>query len=156
MRELKNYNCVRNSCCRLNQRNSNYSVYGLAKGNKTNYKLVNSNKLVVSQYVVDDCVLKDLEKGKKCDFLFEVEVGTEKVTDGYFVEMKGDDIDYACGQIINSIKELGENIKGNIFARIVQTKNTVPDFSQGTNYKRLKRYLGNNFLYKNKFFEDVV
>lgn len=153
-KSLSDYKCERNNCCLLNKRNSTYSVFGKAKGIKTNYRLTNKNKNSISQYTIDDCVLKDLADENKCDYLFVIDKEEEK--DAYFVEMKGQNIIHGCRQILNSIDELENNFNGEIFARIVTTSITTPKYNQDKNYKKLKGKLKNNFEHHNKIFEDVV
>ena len=152
MTSLNNYTCNRDACCVLGQSNKIYSVYGKAKGAKTNYKIKN-NGLKVDQYTMDDCVLNHLPKESKCDYLFVVKHDN---IDGYFVEMKGSDINKACKQLLSSIEKLRANITGNIFARIVTTKIATPNYHQAKEYKHLKKELGKNFIHNNMFLEDIV
>lgn len=152
MTSLENYTCNRKDCCVLKQSNKIYSVYGKAKGAKTNYKLTN-NGLKVDQFTIDDCVLNHLQKESKCDYLFVVKGDT---IDGYFVEMKGSDINQACKQLLSSIEKLRVNITGNIFARIVTTKISTPNYHQAREYKHLKKELGKNFIHSNMLLEDIV
>lgn len=152
---LDNYVCENTACCLIGQNNKVYTAQGKAKGAKTNYRLENKSSLYINKYIIDDCVLRQLSVESKCDFLFLVKrSGGEQ--DGYFVEMKGSDINQACEQISTSIKQLSGNITGGTFARIVSTRIATPNYNQRKAYKDLKKQLGKNFIHSNKFLEDIV
>lgn len=63
----------------------------------------NPNKRIVTKIRVDDCLIKS---GRRCDFLLIDHNGIE-----HFIELKGKQVEYACEQIIATIKIICSNIK---------------------------------------------
>lgn len=73
----------------------------------------NPNRRMVKKIHVDNCLIKE---GKRCDFLLidhnEVE---------HFVELKGKQVEYACSQIIESIKKISKDINALKYSFIVSS-----------------------------------
>ena len=74
----------------------------------------NPNRRKVKKILVDNCLITE---GKRCDFLLidhnEVE---------HFVELKGNQVEYACTQIIETIKKISTDINALKFSFIVSLK----------------------------------
>ena len=147
---IGSHKCSCKEKCIVLSKQSNFSVYGT----KTNYQLVNKNQLEVSKFIVDDCLLKEKKEDEKCDYLFLIK--NDKVTDGYFVELKGSDVLKAISQLQNSIGILGREINGTMYGRIVPTKVALPNLNSNNYYKKLKLKLNGNLIVKNTVCIDNI
>lgn len=133
---------------------SNQTAFSV-KGDKTTYQLQNPAKKQINKYIIDDCVLANLENDKKCDYLFLVE--NNKHRDGYFIELKGSDVPRAIKQINNSINLLRSNIEGNIYGRIICTKfPKAPDTKSSQAYLQLMKLVGGKLMIRSQQLTESI
>ena len=148
---LDKHVCKCREGCVINSLQTSFSVYG----SKTFYSLQNPAKKIVGKYIVDDCLLANLQNDEKCDYLFTVK-NDDKV-DGYFIELKGSNVSKAIGQIINSIGRLKSNINGNLFGRIVCSKfPKAPDTISSHPYRRLQKIVRGNLKIKSQQLTESI
>ena len=147
MSYLDDYKC---SCsqCKIKSKDSFFVGYG----KKTKFVLENRSKCLISQYVVDDCLLNTVRREEKCDFLFDI--SENKIV--YFVECKGSDILKAVTQIGSSIRILKDDFTGyEMRGRVVSTKVYSPDMRTNS-YKKLRGLLKGNLETKNIVCEEII
>lgn len=136
---LKDHVCICKEGCLTNKTQSSFSVYS----DTTNYRIENTSKKTISKYIVDDCILVNLNEDEKCDYLFVVKNGQKE--DGYFIELKGGTVRKAINQLMNSVSHLKANISGALYGRIVCSKfHQAPKIYASNNYIRLKITLNEN------------
>ena len=124
----------------------------VATGVKTEYRVSNESRKVISKYIVDDCLLKIRGKEEKCDYLFTVDV----LNSVYFIECKGSDVLKAIRQIQSSINILTDDLKGYILkGRIVSTRVYSPDLRTQA-YSKLREKFKGDLKVKNKILTEIV
>lgn len=124
----------------------------VAPGAKTEYRVSNENRKVISKYIVDDCLLKIRKRGEKCDYLFTIDV----LNAAYFIECKGSDVVKAVKQIQSSINMLAGEVAGYVLkGRIVPTKVYNPDL-RSQDYRKLRERLKGDLIVRNKVFTEIV
>jgi hypothetical protein len=125
--------------------------------NPQEYRVTNSSSKELCKIRVDGCLIK---AGKKCDYL--ILSCEDKLA--FFVELKGQDLIEALGQIDASITRLIPKMPDfKFYARIVLNKNPTPDINSSVEIKlkkRLKKLNGDNSLelikYKSRVLEESV
>ena len=148
---LKKHVCICKEGCLINKTQSSFSVYG----DTTNYRIENISKKIISKYIVDDCVLANLNDDEKCDYLFIVQNG--KKEDGYFIELKGGAVPKAINQLTNSVSCLKTNISGVLYGRIICSKFPQAPITFTSNpYIRLKKILNDNLLIKIGLLSETI
>lgn len=108
----------------------------------------NPNRRKVKKILVDNCLITE---GKRCDFLLidhnEVE---------HFVELKGTQVQYACTQIIETIKKISTDINALKFSFIVSSACPLTT-TEVQVFKAIFRKKYNSFLHvKNVFCEHCI
>lgn len=147
MEALSAYTCTCNKC-ELESKNKIL----IAKGAKTEYRIINENERLIDKYIVDDCLLKAKQKHEKCDYLVVV----NEIKDAYFVECKGSDLLKAVSQLDSSINVLKNKLPGFVLkGRIISTRIYTPDLRMQA-YKRLREKLKGQLETKNKVFIELI
>lgn len=124
----------------------------VAPGAKTEYRVSNDNRKVISKYIVDDCLLRLRQRDEKCDYLFMIDT----TKSAYFIECKGSDILKAVSQIHSSINILTDDLKGYILkGRIVSTRVYSPDLRTQA-YSKLREKFKGDLKVKNKILTEIV
>lgn len=108
----------------------------------------NPNRRKVKKILVDNCLVTE---GKRCDFLLidhnEVE---------HFVELKGKQVQYACTQIIETIKKISTDINALKFSFIVSSACPLTT-TEVQVFKAIFRKKYNSVLHvKNVFCEHCI
>ncbi len=139
-------NCVCNKCII----NSTRSVF-TKTGRRTNrYELINSAKLAISEYIVDECLLVKNRTDEKCDYLYQIPSQNISI----LLEIKGSDVDYAAIQILKSISLLKEELNNHdIWARILPTRVYAPDLNT-TALKNLKKTVKQKLIVKQNISDN--
>ena len=128
-----------------------FSVYG----ESTSYFMANPGHKIISKHVVDKCLLVALNDEQKCDYLFVV--NNDGVDDGYFIELKGSDVTKAIKQLISSVAQLGDEINGEIYGRIVCSKFLKAPFIKASQpYLRLMKIIGGNLIIRSQHLTETV
>lgn len=125
--------------------------------NRQEYRVSNISSKELCKIKVDGCLIKE---GEKCDYL--ILDCQDKLA--FFVELKGQDLVKALGQIDTSISRLiPEMLDFKFYARIVLNKNPTPDINSSIEIKlkkRLKKLNSDNSLelikYKSKVLEESI
>jgi hypothetical protein len=126
--------------------------------NKSTYRYINNAGKTVAKIRVDGGLINE-KTIEKCDWLLV------NWDDGlsYFIELKGSDVRKAIVQIQTTINELSPSLSAlNVTAknvRIVPTRDSYPDISRGTEYKRLKKQVnqtGGTIIIKSRELIDSV
>jgi len=147
MNYILNHKCICKQC-EINTDKKNL----VARGSKTEYRLINEGRKSFDKYVVDDCLLKLKEREEKCDYLFMI----IDMKEAFFIECKGSDILKAIRQLDSSINILGRELAGFVFkGRIIPTKVYSPDL-RTLEHKRLRAKLKGELEIKNKVFEEII
>ena len=147
MKALSEHTCTCNKC----ELKSNNKVL-IAKGAKTEYRIINENERLIDKYVVDDCLLRTKQKDEKCDYLVLI----NEIKEAYFVECKGSDVLKAVNQLDSSINILRNNLPGYVLkGRIISTRVYSPDLRMQA-YKRLREKLKGQLETKNKVFTELI
>lgn len=120
-------------------------------GAKTTYKIFNHpDRYQLSKIIVDDCLLKTLDRSEKCDYLFLV----KETNQAYFIECKGSDVLKAVGQLDATVNILEKELKDHsFFGRIIATRTYSPDIKD-KRYKDLYKKLKGNLITKNIQYHD--
>lgn len=147
MKSLSEHICTCNNC----ELNSNKKII-VAKGPKTEYRIINENEKVINKYIVDDCLLKTKQREEKCDYLILI----NQIKDAYFVECKGSDVIKAVSQLESSIDSLNNKIAGYVLkGRIISTRVYSPDLRMQA-YKRLREKLKGHLETRNVVFIEII
>jgi hypothetical protein len=102
-------------------------------GNPQEYRVTNSSSKELCKIRVDGCLIT---AGEKCDYL--ILSCQDKLA--FFVELKGQDLIKALGQIDTSISRLiAEMPDFKFYARIVLNRNPTPDINSSVEIKLKKR-----------------
>ncbi len=132
--------CVCNNC----KLNSSQSIFAKSGSKNNRYELHNTENISISEYVVDECLLKQNVETEKCDYLYKIPAKNIVL----FLEVKGSDIIHAATQISSSIDLLkDEIINYNTYARILPTKVYAPDILS-SEINHLKRKVKNKLIIK--------
>lgn len=106
------------------------------------YRIINSSRSVLNVYVVDPCLIPDMQQ-KKCDYL--VLADNPCSPKAFFIELKGSDITGAIRQIENSVRILGGAVRSyHVFARIIGRRVTPNIKSRRASLDEKLRELGGN------------
>lgn len=147
MKALSEHICTCNYC----ELNSNKKIL-VAKGTKTEYRIINENEKVIDKYVVDDCLLRTKQRDEKCDYLILV----NEIKEAYFVECKGSDVVKAVSQLDSSINILNNKLPGYVLkGRIIPTRVYSPDLRMQA-YKRLREKLKGQLETRNIVFIELI
>ena len=147
MKALSEHTCTCNKCELM----SNNKVL-IAKGAKTEYRIINENERLIDKYVVDDCLLRTKQKDEKCDYLVLI----NEIKEAYFVECKGSDVLKAVNQLDSSINILRNNLPGYVLkGRIISTRVYSPDLRMQA-YKRLREKLKGQLETRNIVFIELI
>ncbi len=134
---------------------SDQSIFSRSGNANTNYILRNLNRKVISEYIIDLCVLKNFPDDEKCDYAYVVE--NAESADGYFIELKGANITKAMRQLSSSINHLKSNITGVIKARIICSKfHKAPIIRQTNDYLQLRKLTKGDFIIQSRQLTDSV
>ncbi len=130
------------------------------KGKK--YQLENDVSREVNIFDIDDCVFKNhkIQNFQLCDHIvviFNNDSTLKKNEKIYiWVELKGSDLDTACGQILNTYNNaitFNKEIKH--YARVILKRTNVNDIKK-TNYKRIKKLFKENFDSSNILYKEKI
>lgn len=80
---------------------------------KSKMCFANPNRRKVKKIIVDNCLITE---GKRCDFLLIDHNNVE-----HFVELKGKQVEYACTQIIETIKKISQDIDAFKYSFIISS-----------------------------------
>lgn len=109
----------------------------------------NPNRKDVEKILVDNCLIK---VGKKCDFLVKRDDGYE-----YFVELKGQDVEYACLQLEATVNALSENVKNAPkHCVVVCSKNPLTGTENQILKKRFKKTYKAKLIIKSKVWTTTI
>ncbi len=120
--------------------------------NKRKYSLQNPSKKQIYKIHIDNCVIT---KGIRCDYLIISDI--DKIS--FFVELKGQDIQHAIDQLIQSIITLTDKISGyKINARIVLSKVNTPDLrsTKLIKLKELTKRHGGTVRYETILMNEII
>jgi hypothetical protein len=142
-------------CCKKYERTQKWANAG-EKG--LTYSLENVPKLEIEKWKIDGCVLKENDLNK-CDYLMVI----KKRSTCYWIELKDQDLDYACLQIFsafNSIKEARtykRHLARIVLGRFNEDRNRI-DNLRYVNFKKLINLIGGkqNVWYKTKIIEEKL
>ncbi|MEO8416201.1 MAG: hypothetical protein ABI472_21245 [Ginsengibacter sp.] len=112
---------------------------------------------------IDNCVFQNSVL-RRCDFLFLVSKTHENVIlqsslQAFYVELKGVNIQYACEQLYNAIRDTKREIVNySIEARVISIKGFQPNIANNEYFRKVKKLIkkeivfhkvhkGNNFTY---------
>jgi len=106
-------------------------------------------EIVCDVVQVEKCVFKNVQGGKRCDFLFMFNKAKQVynflkdgVSPAYYVELKGIGLVDACEQLLNSIKLTKDQIVDfDINPLIVSSRKFVPKYDNNEYYRALKRLI---------------
>ena len=142
---LDEHVCKCKEGCVKNSTQTSFSV----RGGKTYYLLQNPESKDVSKYIVDDCLLRNLQHEEKCDYLFTVT--NDEITNGYFIELKGSDVSKAIKQVASSIGHLKSNVNGKLFGRIICSKFPKAPYTKSSHpYLSLMKTVRGNLIIKSQ------
>ncbi len=134
---------------------SKNSIIPVAEKGKT-FKISNQSKHEIYKIKIDKCLIND-EELLKCDYLF-IDCDSEI---GYFVELKGTDIEHAYKQLITTIKWWRAKItnpqKEKTYAYMVSS--SVPANAEQrfrTLKEQFKRDIGKELVKKNQLLEIII
>lgn len=105
---------------------------------------------------IEKCVFKNVEGGKRCDYLFLIDKKKQqynflgnKVSPAHFVELKGIGLIEACEQLLNSIEKTKDQIIDfEINALVVSSRKFVPKYDNNEFYRELKRIIRKNVRFE--------
>ncbi|HEV7348154.1 hypothetical protein [Telluribacter sp.] len=121
------------------------------KRSKSEYRIENVSHHYLIRIKVDDCLIKEQDKIKKCDYLL-LDCSYKKA---FFIELKGQNLKDAIIQIKSTILELNSKLLTFSFCcRIVQSK--VIKATQQQEKEELIRFLRGKYPLNIKAVKDLV
>jgi hypothetical protein len=147
--------------CRHYSKDEKFAV--TSKNNRV-YRLVNETSIMISRFDIDDCIFKDI-KGTidgftLCDnifVLYDNEIEAKPMV-YIWIELKGVDVNHACRQLFNTMKNaliLENGIKN--YIRIICSRNIKPVFRSSEYKLFLKQYPGNGqFIVQSNKIEETT
>ena len=100
--------------------------------NKRKFTILNSSSLQINKVEVDGCYITS---GSKCDYLFEI-INKKDITDVYYVELKGKNIEHAIKQLEATIiycKPIHKDIKKECYivaSRVPKSSTSAQNFKK--------------------------
>lgn len=108
----------------------------------------NPKRKTVHKIQVDNCLIKN---GKRCDFLLIDNMNVE-----YFIELKGKQVEYACTQIIETIKKISKDINAFKYAFVVSAACPLTTTEVQVNKAIFKRKYNTHLQVKNILCEHCL